>query len=110
MSATWEIETKVATPISPSDWDDAVVAEAGVARARLPPVAEPSTVIGKVTPAAAAKTGQDAYHLLEAHAARTPPGSHLILPIYSDAMIFTRRHHAAASFFESHHGPCDHEQ
>ncbi len=176
------------------DWDEAVVAEAGLDRALLPPVVEPGTVIGRVTAAAAAetglvagtpvvagggdvqlgtvglgvtgsgetailggtfwqqvvnieartdpamrvrvnphsvtglaqaecisffvglvmrwfrdvfgttekaeaaRTGGDAYHLLEAQAEAVPAGSHFILPIFSDAMDFGRWYHAAPSF------------
>lgn len=47
--------------------------------------------------ARAARTGEDAYHLLEAQAATVPPGSHFILPVFSDTMDFGRWYHAAPS-------------
>jgi len=40
----------------------------------------------------------DAYTLLERRASAVPPGSHGIIPIFSDAMDFGRWYHAAPSF------------
>ncbi|MBE0532261.1 MAG: autoinducer-2 kinase [Rhodospirillales bacterium] len=42
--------------------------------------------------------GIDAYELMERQAARVPPGSHGVLPVFSDAMDFGRWYHAAPSF------------
>jgi autoinducer 2 (AI-2) kinase len=53
---------------------------------------------GEAEKAEAARTGADAYHLLEAQATKVPAGSHFILPIFSDAMDFGRWYHAAPSF------------
>ena len=46
----------------------------------------------------AAKEGRDAYTLLEEMASDTPPGSHGIIPIFSDAMDYAHWRHAAPSF------------
>jgi len=48
--------------------------------------------------AAALAAGEDPYACLEALAAEVPPGSHGILPIFSDAMDYMHWRHAAPSF------------
>ncbi len=46
----------------------------------------------------AERLGVDAYALLEEMASRVPPGSHGVMPIFSDAMHFKQWYHAAPSF------------
>ena len=48
--------------------------------------------------AAALAAGEDPYARLEAMAAEVPPGSHGIIPIFSDAMDYMHWRHAAPSF------------
>lgn len=48
--------------------------------------------------AEAARRGMDVYALLEEMAARVPPGSNGIIPVFSDAMDFGHWYHAAPSF------------
>jgi autoinducer 2 (AI-2) kinase len=46
----------------------------------------------------AAASGRDAYELMEALSAAVPPGAYGVIPIFSDAMDFSRWYHAAPSF------------
>lgn len=46
----------------------------------------------------AAQTGRDPYDLIEEQAAAVPPGAYGVIPIFSDAMDFSRWYHAAPSF------------
>ena len=43
-------------------------------------------------------SGRDSYDLMEEQAAAVPPGAYGIIPIFSDAMDFSRWYHAAPSF------------
>lgn len=43
-------------------------------------------------------SGRDPYDLMEAHAAAVPAGAYGVIPIFSDAMDFSRWYHAAPSF------------
>ena len=46
----------------------------------------------------AAASGRDAYDLMEEQSAAVPPGAYGVIPIFSDAMDFSRWYHAAPSF------------
>ena len=46
----------------------------------------------------AAAGGRDAYDLMEEQSAAVPPGAYGVIPIFSDAMDFSRWYHAAPSF------------
>ena len=48
--------------------------------------------------ATGATNGRDPYDLMEALAAQTPAGANGVIPIFSDAMDFSRWYHAAPSF------------
>ena len=43
-------------------------------------------------------SGRDSYDLMEEQAAAVPPGAYDVIPIFSDAMDFSRWYHAAPSF------------
>ena len=43
-------------------------------------------------------SGRDAYDLMEEQSAAVPPGAYGVIPIFSDAMDFSRWYHAAPSF------------
>ncbi len=46
-------------------------------------------------------TGRDPYDLMEEQSAAVPPGAYGVIPIFSDAMDFSRWYHAAPSFLKS---------